>query len=176
MTSPSNKKQGNQQERTRTIIENLVRKSSWPFHYSAGMCGQWITFASCDVCGFPCASKCVVNINGLTRLQWAKVLWRFLPVLLSLGILSPFNGIHMLFGFWVWSCQKTLAWKDYLTRFPAKQEFIGRWVVATELGYYVKPNNKTFCWSILSCFSQSNLTMPTEFSAMLLDWWWYGEL
>ena len=39
------------------------------FHYLRS-----ITFASYDVCGFPCASKCVVHINGLTRLQWAKVL------------------------------------------------------------------------------------------------------
>ena len=39
------------------------------FHYV-----RWITFASYDVFGFPCASKCVVNVNGLTRLQLAKVL------------------------------------------------------------------------------------------------------
>ena len=39
------------------------------FHYVRS-----ITFASYDVCGFPCASKCVVNVYGLTRLKKAKVL------------------------------------------------------------------------------------------------------
>ena len=39
------------------------------FHYVRS-----ITFASYDVCGFPCTSKCVVHVNGLTRLQWAKLL------------------------------------------------------------------------------------------------------
>ena len=39
------------------------------FHYIRS-----IMFASYIVCGSSCASKCVVNVNGLTRLQWAKVL------------------------------------------------------------------------------------------------------
>ena len=34
------------------------------FHYVRS-----IKFASYDVFGFPCTSKCVVNVNGLTRLQ-----------------------------------------------------------------------------------------------------------
>ena len=141
------------------------------FHYVRS-----ITFASYDVCGFPCASKCVAHVNGLTRLQWAKVLWRFLVVLLSLGILSPFIGIHMLFGFWVLWCHNTLAWRDYLTGFPAKQEFIGRWGVAIDWGYSVKPNSRTFCSSILSCFFPKWFDYANGRSAMLFDWWWYGEL
>ena len=32
------------------------------FHYIRS-----ITFASYNVCGFSCASKCVANVNGLTR-------------------------------------------------------------------------------------------------------------
>ena len=48
-----------------------------------------ITFASYGVCGLLCASKCVVNGDELTKLQWTNSLLGSLVLLLSLGFWLP---------------------------------------------------------------------------------------